>query len=240
MEIIKLIMLNFTDKCKRFYFKIQVSQQKMRVEKILKTTQTFLSARDHQELYVQLRENLPTTFGFEQAGVLFFEDITNSLYWIYGRDLRKLSLKSENIIRLPYNIGLTGEAIRLKRSLVFPKGEQSSGFLTEIDNIYDIQGIRNLLICPFFDDSQKIRGVLQLINKNGGERITDQDITEVSCICPSLSQVLRLCDTARDFQNVSTGLHQNMDQIRKEVQDKQDAFEYNLQMHEVGFQLNNL
>ena len=70
-----------------------------------------------------------------------------------------------------------------------------------------------MLICPFFDESNKIRGVIQLINKLGNDRIPDQDILEISSICPSLSQVLKLCDIARDVQNVSAGLTRNMNSI---------------------------
>lgn len=147
----------------------------------------FLSARNHKDLYCELKEHLPSTFGFEQVGVLFYDPVTDSLYWINGNDLRNLHLKAENIIRLPYNIGLTGVAIEQKRSMVFQKGEKQTGFLQEIDNIYNIQGVRNILICPFFDEDEKIRGVFQLINKIGHDKIPDQDITETNSICPSLS-----------------------------------------------------
>lgn len=79
-------MLNFSDKCKRFYFKIQVSQQKDRVETILKTTQRFLSARNHKDLYMELRNSLPETFSYEHSGVLFYEISSDNLYWIFGLD----------------------------------------------------------------------------------------------------------------------------------------------------------
>ena len=100
---------------------------------------------------------------------------------------------------------------------MFKKGEKETGFISEIDNFYNIQGVRNLLICPFFDENDKIRGAIQLINKVGGDRIPDQDILEISSICPSLSQVLLLCDISRDVQNVSAGLTQNMKNIQGEI-----------------------
>ena len=97
-----------------------------------------------------------------------------------------------------------------------------------------------MLICPFFDESDKIRGVIQLINKVGGDRIADQDILEISSICPSLSQVLKLCDISLDVQNVSAGLTRNMSTIQKEIKKKSDAFDYNLSMNEVSYRLKEL
>lgn len=215
MEIIKLIMLNFSDKCKKYFFKIQVQQQRQRVEKVLKTTQVFLAARNHQDLYVDLQETLPQTLGYEYAGVLFYEELTDSLYWIYGPNLRKLKLKPENVIRLPYSIGLTGQAISLKKCKVFQDGDGTYGFVKEIDNIFNIQGVQNLLVCPFFDDDGRIKGVIQLINKIGADRIPDQDVTEISSICPSLSHVLQLCDNTRDVTNISAGMIQSINPIEK-------------------------
>lgn len=130
--------------------------------------------------------------------MLFYEEVTDSLYWIFGYQQDQPQLNSDNIIRLPYNIGLTGIAIEKKTCVVFKKGERTPGFVSEIDNFNNIQGVRNILICPFFDENNKIRGVIQLMNKIGGDRIPDQDILEISSICPSLSQVLKLVDIARD------------------------------------------
>ena len=84
-----------------------------------------------------------------------------------------MKLNNDNVIRLPYNLGLTGQAIAQKKCIAFKKGEREAGFISEIDNFYNIQGVRNMLICPFFDEFDKIRGVVQLINKVGGDRIAD-------------------------------------------------------------------
>ena len=53
------------------------------------------------------------TFGFEHVGILFYEEVSDSLYWVFGElDMKdSMELKSENIIRLPYTLGLTGRAI---------------------------------------------------------------------------------------------------------------------------------
>ena len=98
----------------------------------------FLTARRHQDLYVDLKENLPQTFGFQHVGVLFYEEVTDSLYWIEGRDIKNISLKTENMIRLPYNLGMTGHVIKQKQSVLFPRGEYDPRFVAEIDNINSI------------------------------------------------------------------------------------------------------
>ena len=55
---------------------------------------------------------LPATFGFESVGVLFYESDSENLYWIEGEDLKSKTMIKEQIIRLPYNLGLTGLAIK--------------------------------------------------------------------------------------------------------------------------------
>jgi len=70
--------------------------------------------------------------------------------------------------------------------------------------------------------------------------VSEQDINEIESICPSLSQILRLCDMAKDVQCVTLGLTQSLGRIQQDLDQKQAEFEYNLQMDEVGFHVSRL
>ena len=124
-EQVKLLMLNFIDKLKRFYAEGRVQGESERAETILKTARVFLGQRRHQDLYHHLKKLLPETFGFAEVGILFYEKVSDSLYRLEagGPDLRKVTLSIENVVRLPYTIGLTGKAVKAGHALIFNKGD---------------------------------------------------------------------------------------------------------------------
>ena len=192
-----------------------------------------MSAQNHRDLYAQLKKHMPECFGFEKAGILFYEDTSNTLYWMHEH-----ADCDGTAIHLPQNIGLTGQAIREKRTLVFPHGQKQNGLVNLVDNIYDLQGIRNLLMCPIFDEDGKLRGVIQLINKIGlhQQSITDLDVAQTSQICPSLSQILKLFDIVRDLETLDNDLSVNMNKLHHELHPPDDdTFEYDLKMKEAAF-----
>ena len=176
---------------------------------------------------------LPETFGFDEVGILFYEKTSDSLYRLEagGPDLRKVTLSTENVVRLPYNIGLTGQAIKTGHALIFNKGDTEPGYTPDIDNLHNIQGVKNILICPFFDkdgDPTELRGVIQLLNKHGPEPISQKDKIEASSICPAISQVLNLCALTKEVTDVSAGLARTMNDVRNYFGDQAQEFDYNL------------
>ena len=83
--------------------------------------------------------------------------------------------------------------------------------------MHNIQGVKNLLICPFFDkdgDPTELRGVIHFLNKQGPEPITEKDMLEASSITPAISQVINLCSVTKEVTDVSAGLTQTMNDVR--------------------------
>ena len=94
----------------------------------------FMNSNRHQDLYANLREILPVTFGFEFASVLFSED-SESLYSLKEKDLKNTYLIEEDINSLPKNMGLTGVVIENGGPMSFMDGDLDLKFCLEVDNV---------------------------------------------------------------------------------------------------------
>lgn len=142
---------------------------------MLKATRIFLGCRRHQDLYYELMNNLSHTFDFEACGVLFYEKKTEALYRLEsGPDIRTVAIAADNVVRYPCNIGLTGVAIAEQQSLIFSEGEKDPRYKSDIDNLFNKDGIRNMMICPFFNKAgDEIRGCIHLMNRIGHDEILD-------------------------------------------------------------------
>lgn len=191
---IRLLLSAFGDRCKQFYFKQQISTQQDRVRNVLDACRIFLAQRTHQELQYELYRLIPETFGFESCGVLFYEPTSGQLFMIDSvEDLRTSNVTAENMVRVPPDVGLTGIAVKAKKTMVFNNVPDQNTYSADIDNPRHID-VRDLLVCPFFN-KDRLSGVLQLTNKKGNEPISQQDIAEIGAIGPALSMVLDLCDS---------------------------------------------
>ena len=108
--------------------------KKKRFDDIMTAMKVFMNARRHQDLYCDLLEVLPDTFGFEFASVLFSED-SESLYTLNAKDLRNVQLQEEDINKLPKNMGLSGLCIQEGGPMSFMDGEDDHRFCLEVDNV---------------------------------------------------------------------------------------------------------
>jgi hypothetical protein len=78
---------------------------------------------------------LPTLFGYEAAGVMFYDRNSGFLYSIKCKDYANTLLSDENIMRFPVNMGLTALAVKTKESVVVSKGMKDPRFSYDVDNI---------------------------------------------------------------------------------------------------------
>lgn len=62
---------------------------------------------------------------------------------------------------------------------MFQEGDRVSHFASELDNMCNVDTLESMVAIPLYDDENVLRGVIQLVNKQGGDRkITEQDIHE--------------------------------------------------------------
>ena len=103
----------------------------------------------------------------------------------------------ENVIYFPKEIGCTGLAIQSNEIVYFNEGENSGVFNLEVDCAGSSTDIESYLVAPIIDQSGNLRGILQMMNRLNGEKITTQDIFEISSLMPALAEILKTVEEIR-------------------------------------------
>ena len=96
----------------------------------------FMKAKRHQDLYGDLQTHLPKLFGYEKAGILFYDQASAFLYSIRCQDYGTTLLKDEHIMRYPPKMGLTGIAMEKAAAHISLEGEDDIKYSFEVDNIH--------------------------------------------------------------------------------------------------------
>ena len=96
-------------------------------------------------------------------------------------------------MRYPANIGITGHVIATRETVVGTDGYRTRKFAPEVDNYNNNFAIRNMIIGPMVDKDGKVRGVIQLLNKQNSTTFS-QDEVELNSLLPALGEVLRTAD----------------------------------------------
>jgi hypothetical protein len=79
--------------------------------------------------------------------------------------------------------------------------------------------VESLLISPIVDSEGNLRGVVQMANKLNVEKITNQDIIEVGSLMPALGEIFKTAQEVREFQNVSSGIHKRLIEMKGSIID---------------------
>ena len=83
-----------------------------------------------------------------------------------GRDKRPV------IYKMPRDRGITGISIKTGKVQIVTDGERNLNYAPEIDNSVGNPCVKNCLIGPCIDTSGQLRGVIQLLNKQGSDPIS--------------------------------------------------------------------
>lgn len=60
-----------------------------------------------------------------------------------------------------------------------------------------------MVVSPIRATDGELWGVLQLVNKRDGLKITDIDISEIESVLPALAETIKMAESVRVFNNVS-------------------------------------
>ncbi len=106
-------------------------------------------------------------------------------------------------------------------------GEKEKYFSSEIDNLFNLPRIENMIFGPISDNQGNIKGVVQLVNKLPRSRgkITSQDELELRALLPALGEIVKTADEALTITNIATGLELYLAQMNETVNEKTAIFE---------------
>ena len=124
-------------------------------------------ARNHQSLANSIDVLLPKFFECETAGIVFVDESSQEIYTLaYSSEADKKY--SQDIIRFPISMGLTGDAYKNKGIVVYENVKKKHLYNPEIDNIASASDLNACLMSCLPGPNSSISGVLQLGNKPGG------------------------------------------------------------------------
>jgi hypothetical protein len=149
---------------------------------IVNVSSAISKSRSHQSLANSVDELLPKFFECETAGVVFVDEESQELYTLaYSSEQNKKY--SQDIIRFPITMGLTGETYKNKGCMIYEGVKKKHLYNPEIDNIASASDLNSCLMSCLPGPNSSIVGVLQLGNKSGGFSQREiQVVTGVSTI----------------------------------------------------------
>lgn len=201
-----------------------------------------MGKKKHQALCESFEARFPPLFNFESCGLLFVDPQDGCLYKIQGShgagaaddgdeadpertgNEDRLARKPV-IVRLPKDRGVTGLAISSRSVQLVPDGEFHIHYAPEVDNSVGARAVASCLIGPCFDSSGLLRGVIQLINKQGSEPITYQDEREFANLLSTVAEMIKQADESKYVSDVSANMSMRLALSKKAIEDQTKEFE---------------
>lgn len=85
-----------------------------------------------------------------------------------------------------------------------------------------VSSLDSLMIGACYDDDGVLRGAIQLVNKNDGERnkITKDDVKELEALLPTFGEIFKTADRVRVIMNNMTNMWFSMQDCENGINDK--------------------
>ena len=93
-----------------------------------------VSSLTHKEIANRVRKFLPSYFDFENAGIVFLDNKTNQ-FFVMIHDPTSDDYFGDGVLRFPFGIGLTGQAIGRDGVSVFHNPKTLQYYNPEVDNV---------------------------------------------------------------------------------------------------------
>ena len=108
--------------------------------------------------------------------------------YIHKEDkLSTILADGEEKIIMPYDMGIVGETIRVKKSIIENEPYSNPNFLADVD-MQTGYYTQNILTTPIFDAENEVIGALQLLNKKEG--FTKADAQAITSFAEEISSFI--------------------------------------------------
>eukprot|EP00347_Sterkiella_histriomuscorum_P020876 403336126 len=225
---------------KLFYFKFSVHIRKQSIE-ILDLFSTIVQKKTHLKVQDVLKSRLPQLFGFKYANILFrdpFKLQQNTLCYLKedmyhaseGNDKDQTNNQkrqyTEQLMRVPCDIGMTGRAVKDMQPVFSEKGSYDNRFRFESDNPMDLTHIHNIIIAPLFLEKDgnmesELMGAIQLFNKSSTDLISEIDNQLLLAVCKILASVVETADELHSTWILIYQLKEQVSKLMKSVENGQ-------------------
>lgn len=157
---------------------------KERIEGILQLISVLVTANSLDKFANLVDSELAKFCGFEAAGVVFVDNLSKE-FFIFGYSSKPGVKFGNEVIRLPLNMGITGDNYQFGELKIYQNIKQKALYSPEIDNVAAVGDIRSCVMVGLSGPEGKFTGVLQIVNKISG-KITANDCKVIE----ELSKVL--------------------------------------------------
>jgi uncharacterized protein YukE len=188
LKILSLFTSFLSKTLKLLQSKSQEKLRKNNMQKMIQLVATLVTARSLDTFANLLDEHLSSIFEFQEAGIVFVDHKVNQ-FFVYGYSPKANVKYCNEVIRLPINMGFTGEVFKGDSIRVFENLKNKAGFNQDIDNTASTGDIKQCLMVKLPGPDGIFTGVLQLNNKVSG-KITKNDLKIVQEFAPLLGNII--------------------------------------------------
>ena len=182
---------------------------------LAKLSQVLNSTLDHLEVRRMAMEAACQLMNAEVASLLLLDDEKKRLYFEVALGDREETLKT---ITLDLGEGIAGWVAKQGKPLVVNRPDKDPRFLKEVDGKTKFRS-RNLLCVPI-KVKKKVIGVLEAVNKRGGEGFNQADLALFNSLA---DQVAIALDNARLYQELEETFFQTAESLAEAIE-KRDPY----------------
>lgn len=128
-----------------------------------------LQKRDQNEAFAFIAKEAKEMLGAERCSLF--------VYKVKENELRSLWADGPEEIVVPFDIGIIGETIRVKKSIIENEPYDDVNFLADVD-MQTGYYTKNILATPLFNTEGDVIGVLEFLNKKDGFQGDDLKLLE--------------------------------------------------------------
>ncbi|OMJ77880.1 hypothetical protein SteCoe_22443 [Stentor coeruleus] len=195
-----------------------LEQEKIEINhsmQISSVASSIISALTHREIANRVKHVLPSYFDFDNAGIVFLDNKTNC-FLVMIHDPSSDDYFGEGILKFPFGIGLTGQAISRDGVSVFHNPKTMPLYNPEIDNVGWVHETKCVMMGCLKDWNGNIIGVIQFTNKKYGE-IGPKDVKRLESILPMLGTCVAATNLTIEHFSLTIKLKEIMDNVLKLV-----------------------
>ena len=174
-----------------------------------------VSSLTHREIANRVRKVLPQYFDFENAGVVFL-DSKNNQFFVMIHDPSSDDYFGEAVLRFPYGIGLTGQAVGREGVSVFHNPKTLPFYNPEVDNVGWVQETRVIVMGSLKDWNGNLVGVIQFTNKKYGD-VEAKDIKRLESLLEMLGTCIAATNLSVEHFSLTIKFKENMEKVLKLV-----------------------
>ncbi|OMJ88835.1 hypothetical protein SteCoe_9135 [Stentor coeruleus] len=213
--LLKVVANAVTMKIESLY---AIEQEKIEIThsgQIAHVSSRIVSALTHREIANRIRSVLPSFFDFENAGIVFLDNKSDSFY-VMIHDPSSDDYFGEGVLKFPFGIGLTGQAISREGVSVFHNPKTLPLYNPEIDNVGWVHETKCIMMGCLKDWNGNLIGVLQFTNKKYGE-VGQKDVKRLESLLPMLGSCVAATNLSVEHFSLTIKSKEIMEKVGKLV-----------------------